>query len=267
VPVVLFLFVILLSPVAGVAHAAEADLHHVHLTVTNGDVAAQWYIDHMGCRATPARTDAAQCGDLQLLFIGHPARGGNEGTAVDHISFSVADLAAKIKQLIAVGVAGFGVRIMNRESPIHDEPGLFKVAFVKDPWGTKIELVEDPEHLGFHHLHLFSADPKATLTWYQNAFGGKLATLKGSLTGILFGKAWLIISQSTGPGALRATEGRTVDHIGFAVADLDMAVADLKNKGVQFRGGGTAGSTAAGESTKAVMIAGPDNILVEVVQR
>ena len=266
-PVVLFLVVMLLSPAAGVAHAAEADLNHVHLTVTNGDVAAQWYINHMGCQATPARTDAAQCGSVQLLFIARPARGGNEGTAVNHISFSFADLAAKVTQLVAVGVAGSGVRVMDRESPIHVEPGLFKVAFVKDPWGTKVELVEDPEHLGFHHVHLFSADPKATLAWYEKAFGGKPGKLKGPLTGILYGKTWLVVSQSTGPDALRPTEGRTIDHIGFAVPNLDTATADLKSKGVQLRGGGAAGSTEPSENTKALMMTGPDNILVEAVQR
>ena len=172
VAVGLLVLALLFSPALGVADAADANYHHVHLTVTNGDVAAQWYIDHMGCKAVATQTDAAQCGDVQLLFIPRPAKGGNEGTAADHISFSVADLAAKIKQLLAIGVAGFGVRIMDRESPIHDEPGLFKTAFVKDPWGTKIELVEDPERLGFHHVHLVSAEPKGTLKctkhlWWQ----------------------------------------------------------------------------------------------------
>ena len=77
----------------------------------------------------------------------------------------------------------------------------------------------------------------------------------------------MIVSQSTGPDALRPTEGRTIDHIGFAVTNLDTAAADLKSKGVQLRGGDAAGSTAPGESAKAAMMAGPDNILVEAVQR
>src|SRR5262245_62723909 len=84
--------------------AAEASVHHIHLTVTNGDVAARWYVQHLGCAVVTARTDAVRCGDLQLLFIARPAGGGNEGTAVDHIAFSVPDLAAKVSQLVAVGV-------------------------------------------------------------------------------------------------------------------------------------------------------------------
>jgi catechol 2,3-dioxygenase-like lactoylglutathione lyase family enzyme len=266
VAVGLLVLAVLLWPALGIANAADANYHHVHLTVTNGDVAAQWYIDHMGCKAVTTQTDAAQCGDVQLLFIPRPAKGGNEGTAADHISFSVADLAAKIKQLLAVGVAGFGVRIMDRESPIHDEPGLFKTAFAKDPWGTKIELVEDPGRLGFHHVHLVSADPNGTLKWYQNTFGGKPATLKGRLSGLSYGNTWLIISQSTGSGMLQPTQGRTIDHIGFAFSDLKAAETELQKKGVQLRPEATADSATGGESKKAVMIAGPDNILIEAVQ-
>ena len=263
----LLVLALLLSPALGVADAADANYHHVHLTVTNGDVAAQWYVDHMGCKAVTTQTDAAQCGDVQLLFIPRPAKGGNEGTAADHISFSVADLAAKIKQLLAVGVAGFGVRIMDRESPIHDEPGLFKTAFVKDPWGTKIELVEDPERLGFHHVHLVSAEPKGTLKWYQSTFGGKPATLKGPLSGLMYGNTWLIVSQSTGSGMLQPTQGRTIDHIGFAFSDVNAAETELKKKGVQLRPEATAGSATGADNKKAIMIAGPDNILIEGVQR
>src|SRR5258706_7505383 len=81
-------------------YGADAGLHHIHLTVTNGDVAARWYVQHLGCEPVAARTDAARCGDVQLLFITRPAGGANEGTALDHIAFSVPDLAAKVQQLL-----------------------------------------------------------------------------------------------------------------------------------------------------------------------
>ena len=249
---------------AGPANAAEAGIHHIHLTVTNGDVAARWYIQHLGCEAVTMRTDAARCGDVQLLFIARPAGGGNEGTAADHITFSVSDLAAKVKQLVAVGVAGSGVRVVDRESPIHEEPGLFKVAFIKDPWGTKIELVEDPELLGFHHIHLFSDDPGATLKWYQTTFGGKPGMLKGRLNGLQYGKAWLIVARNTNRGALQPTEGRTIDHIGFRYADAGASSAELTQKGVQIRETPDA-VDSDGQGMRAAMLPAPDKMRIEAV--
>lgn len=250
------LLIAFLWAVPGGAIAADADYHHVHIVVTNGDVAAQWYINLLGCQALPSRTDVAQCGDVQLLFIARPARGGNEGTAVDHISFSFPDLDAKIKQLLDVGVAGSGVRVMDRESPIKQLPGLFKVAYVKDPWGTKIELVEDPAQSGLHHIHLFSADPNATLAWYQSNFGGKPGKLKGQLNGLQFGKTWLVATPSS--GALQPMTGRVIDHLGFAVSDYSAASGELQKKGLQVR---------ADETGKAGIVTGPDGALVEIVQK
>src|SRR4029453_3640438 len=103
---------------------------------------------------------------------------------------------------VAVGVGGSGVRVADRESPIHDQPGFGPTAHIKDPWGPKIELIKDPELLGFHHVHLFSADPGAALKWYQGMFGGKPGTLKARFNGVLYGKTWLLVSQNSNRGAL-----------------------------------------------------------------
>ena len=167
--------------------ALAADYHHVHLAAPNGEEAAQWYIKHMGCQATPMRKDAAQCGSVVLLFAARAPKGGSEGSGVNHIGFSFKDLAAKMKEYEAAGVKIAG--------PVRDAPGLFKLAFVEDPWGTRIEVVEDFEYLGFHHIHLRSTDPEATLKWYQNAFGGQVAKLKGRLDGVLYGTVWLLAGR------------------------------------------------------------------------
>ena len=55
--------------------------------------------------------------------------------------------------------------------------------------------MEDPETLGFHHVHLSAADPAATLKWYQNALGGTPASLKGRVNGLRFGNVWLLAAR------------------------------------------------------------------------
>ena len=54
-------------------------------------------------------------------------------------------------------------------TPVRDVSGLFKLGFIEDPWGTRIEVVQDPQKLGLHHVHLRAPDPDATLAWYKEA--------------------------------------------------------------------------------------------------
>jgi catechol 2,3-dioxygenase-like lactoylglutathione lyase family enzyme len=67
-------------------------------------------------------------------------------------------------------------------TPLREAPGLFKLAFVQDPFGIKLELVEDAELLGFHHIHLRVPDPEAALAWYVQMFGGERWRLRAVST-------------------------------------------------------------------------------------
>ena len=89
--------------------------------------------------------------------------------------------------MIGGGVYGSGVRLQRFSdgSIFQDIPGLYKSGFIFDPWGTRIELVEDADLLGFHHVHLSSLNPEETLSWYKEAFDGESARLKGEIDGIL----------------------------------------------------------------------------------
>ena len=80
-------------------------------------------------------------------------------------------------QLEKVGVQGTGVRLQRFEdgSTLRELPGLFRHGFVFDPWGTRIEILEDPERAGFHHIHLSAANPDATLAWYRTISAGSPA--------------------------------------------------------------------------------------------
>ncbi len=241
------------------ARAAGADYHHIHLTVPSPEDAAQWYIKHMGCEVLGARKDAARCGTVQLLFYRRAAKAGTEGTGMHHIGFSFLNLAEKMKALEAGGV-----KIV---TPMR-EGGRLKSGFVEDPWGTRIEVVEDAESLGLYHVHLHTSDPEGTLKWYQSAFGGQL--LKRKLTGVdglLYGTFWVL---ATKPAAqelpLQPTDGRAVDHLGFSFANLDASVAELKAKGVKFREDVRTVTNAVGETLKIAFIIGPDDVTIELVQ-
>ena len=242
--------------IPAVAHAA--DYHHVHMAAPNVAEAVQWYVTHMGCTAMTTRADACQIGTTQLIFANRKPDAGSQGSGVDHIGFSFPDLAAKMRAFEATGV-----KIV---TPMRDVPGLFKLGFVEDPWGTRIEVVEDREYLGFHHIHLRSADPDAALKWYQNVFGGETASLKGRLNGLRYGTVWLLVGRGDQGQTLAATQGRSIDHLGFAFPDLDAAAAEMKKKGVVFQTEPRPITNAAGQNMKISFVVGPDDVRIEVVQ-
>jgi len=249
----------------GVAEAAQGSLHHINITTPSPSEGVRWYVRHMGCEAIPTRPDAARCGSVDLVFVAQPTIGSTQGTGVNHLGFSVKDLAAKMAELEKVGVQGSGVRLQRFPdgAMIRDVSGLFKIGFIFDPWGTRIELVEDRELIGFHHVHLSATKPAETLAWYRDTLGGKPGKLKRQLDGLAFNGVWLLVSQYA-EGRPAATSGRAIDHLTFAVRDIGGAARDLRQRGALLeepnvpQGGRT--------NAKRAFASGPDNVRLAVVE-
>ena len=247
--------------------ARAADYHHVHVTSSSPAKGVEWYSEHLDCEPLADRDDAANCDGVELVFVPQPTAGGSQGTGVNHIGFSVPDLDAKMAELEAVGVRGSGVRLQRNDDGtiIRDIPGLFKIAFIFDPWGTRIELVEDEDYLGFHHVHLSATDPEATLAFYRDVMGGVPATLRGMLDGVLFDDVWLLASQHPEGMTPAATQGRAIDHIAFMVDSLDAEAPALRQAGVRFQEEPTVPDGARTQAQRAFVL-GPDNVRIAVVE-
>ena len=253
--------------VAAPTVARAADYHHVHITASSPAEAMNWYTEHLDCQPISDRRDAADCGGVELVFVVQPTLGTTQGTGVNHIGFSYADLTAKMAELEAVGVRGSGVRLQRFPdgSTIQDIPGLFKIGYIFDPWGTRIEMVEDTESLGFHHVHLSATDPEETRAWYRDVMGGEPASLRGTLDGLRFGDVWFLVSQHPEGAPPATTEGRAIDHIAFVVDGLDVFASEIQPHGVSFFEG-PAVPEKGRTSARRGMISGPDNVRVAVVE-
>ncbi len=182
--------------------AADAAFHHVHLSAADPAAAAQWYEANVAGKAVKSGIfQTVEFGKTKLIFYkGNAKTPPSKGSAVDHIGFSYPDIEAKLKQMADAGVEIVsGVEV---EGPI-------KYAFVKDPWGTLIEVVQDPELVGFHHVHLATTDAKATLAWYTGAFGGHVEKFAGLIPGIRYGDMWVLVktvrTRRPRPRAARST--------------------------------------------------------------
>ncbi len=184
---------------------------HIHLRVPDQAAGVAWYQKNFGGQPMTEAPDRLMLGDTRLIFLrNNGAAQPSSGSAIDHIGFSVADLDAKMKELEAAGV-----KVV---TPARDVPGLFKLAFVEDPWGTRIEVVQDSDKLGLHHVHLRGPDPNAVLAFYKDKFGGETAKLKDRIDGVRLSGVWLLVQR----GDAVPSEGHAVDHFGFRTnGDLD----------------------------------------------
>lgn len=251
---------------AASGQALATDFDHVRITAPSPSEGVAWYVRYLDCEALADRNDTAECDGVELVFAAQPTMGGTQGTGVNHLGFSYADIDAKMAELEAVGVRGSGVRLQRFDdgSTLRDEPGLFRHGYIFDPWGTRIELLEDARNLGFHHIHLSAPDPAATLDWYREALGGKAATLRDGTSGVRFGEVWVFASRHP-EGAPAPTRNRAVAHLGFAVPALDREAPRMRRRGAAFRAAPAVppnGRTAA----KRAFIDGPDNVTVAVVE-
>lgn len=241
------------------AAARAADYHHVHLTATDELAAARWYMEHMDCQDY-GREGACQVDGIQIIFYNdREPTGGSVGSGVDHIGFSFRDLEAKM-----AGWKTSGVRVVE---DVREVAGLFKLAFVEDPWGNRIEAVEDHQWLGFHHIHLRSAAPEATLAWYESLFGGVPDKLKGRIAGLRYGGLWLLAGrQREGEGALQPTQGRALDHLGWSFDDLDAAIADMRGRGIELQSGPREVVNRVGQQLKIAFVVSAEGVRIELVE-
>lgn len=228
---------------------------HVHMAVPDPPAAAAWYQRHFGGDPIDGRNERTLIGTTRFIFRMEANPRPSEGGAVDHLGFSFVDLDAKLRELEADGA-----RIA---SPRRDVEGLFPLAFVVDPWGTRLELIQDPQHLGFHHIHLRNPDPEATLQAYLNLFGGVRTTMRGRLDGIYYpGNVWLLVTRGEG----FPTAGTSIDHLGWRALQSDPKREELTRKGSTVTSGPNE-LTFDNGTIRFFFIDGPYGVNIEIVQR
>ncbi len=119
---------------------APIQLHHVHFFGEHRDEMQAWYAKVFGATANPANPASAFVTDtlpgVTLSFSpSQTPTVPTQGRALDHIGFEIKNLEAFTKKLEADGIP---LTVAYRTVPAL---GL-SIAFIKDPWGTNIEMTE-----------------------------------------------------------------------------------------------------------------------------
>jgi predicted enzyme related to lactoylglutathione lyase len=115
-------------------------LHHIHFFGEKNIEMQAWYAKTFGAKQLPQNPGSAfvqdQLPGVFLNFTPSPTPTvGTTGRALDHIGFEVKNLEAFTKQLQAQGIT------LDRPYTKVPELGI-AIAFIKDPWGTNIEMTE-----------------------------------------------------------------------------------------------------------------------------
>jgi catechol 2,3-dioxygenase-like lactoylglutathione lyase family enzyme len=248
--------VLLASASPGSAQAEFRNMiDHIHLAAPDQAQAVEWYRSHLGGQPTPEGAERLMFGETRIIFQRNATAKPIMGSVIDHVGFSVADIDATMKALESAGA-----RVI---TPSRDVAGLLKLAFADDPWGVRLEIVQDAAKLGVHHVHLRAPDPGAALTWYAGAFGGTIGKLKDRIDGIDYGGIWLLVQK----GDAAPSAGHAIDHLGFRPIDVDAAVAALKTRNVKVTTQPRALTLPSGASMRLAFIEGPDGARIELVQR
>jgi catechol 2,3-dioxygenase-like lactoylglutathione lyase family enzyme len=259
-----FFFLVALTLAFGSRAAAQTPTmpyDHIHLNVPDAAAAADFYEKHFGGRRITEAPNRLMFGSTRFMFLVSKDAAPSEGSAIDHVGFSFPDLDAKVKELEAAGV--------KITAPVRDVQGLFKLAFAVDPWGTRLELVQDPELLGLHHLHLRAPNPDDAFTWLLAKFGGEKLRMKGRLDGVKysaegFSTVWILVTK----GEAVPSIGRAIDHIGWrSTGGLNQTIADLKAKGVEVTSEPRPLKLPGGPPINFAYVAGPAGARIELVER
>src|SRR5262249_24278 len=124
----------------------------------------------------------------------------------------------------------------------------------------KLEIVQDPDVLGLHHIHLRVPDPDTTFKWYVETFGGEKSSFRGRFDGVKYGDVWLLAQKSDHPPP--ASPGPPINHLASPPVDVDALFKQFAAKGVKITR-----QVQPVRDLRVGFIEDPNGVKIEVVQR
>ena len=256
--------VVFISLAAGVFGQTKTMLpfDHIHLNEPAAEASQWWEKNIPGGRRITEAPNRIMYGAVRLMFLGARSSGGSDGSVIEHLGFSVADLDATMRALAAIGT-----KVVE---PVSTAPGLYKAALIESPWGTRVQLLQDPELLGLHHVQLRSPDPGRTDQWLLDTFGGERTKIHGQLDAVKYAgiPGFTTVYIVAAKGASVPSQGRAIDHIGWrSIGTIAETKAMLEGKKVQLTSQPSPLSLPNGPSINFFYVAGPDGARIELVER
>jgi len=204
-------------------NAQGVAMGHLHMLVRDPDAHRKIWVEVLGAKP-------AKAGPMEFLLLpdvvlglrkGEPTA-GTDDSMVNHLGFKTKDLDKTKADLTAAGCK------VVREMPATRQ------AFIMFPDNIKIEFTEDKTigaPITHHHIHFQSHQEDEMRAWYAKTFGavpGMRARFKAAdLPGVN-------LSWNPADTPMAPTKGRSLDHIGFEVVNLEAFCQRLEAEGVKF---------------------------------
>jgi catechol 2,3-dioxygenase-like lactoylglutathione lyase family enzyme len=203
---------------------------HIHLVVKDVDAQKHFWIDEIGGKLVKnGPLEMIQFpGVFILLRKGEPTD-PPAGSIVNHFGFTVKDMPGSLAKWKAANI-----KIDPTENP--------NEVILNGPDGIRLEVYGIPGlpvPVTMNHIHYAASDIPGIKAWYVKAFGanpwwrpciGCISKPRMIETDDLPGTN-LSFNQADKPQA--PTKGRSLDHIGFEVKNLEQFTKDLEAKGIK----------------------------------
>jgi catechol 2,3-dioxygenase-like lactoylglutathione lyase family enzyme len=214
---------------------------HHHLNVTSVDEHRKFWTT-IGGTAIKIGVDKdreiIRFTNVLVFMTARPPKGGTKGTSVNHIGFAVPNLRQAVDKVKAAGYPIITRAELPESQPVKDDLAYIEnqktsVAFVMGPDETKVELVENKAATApaaLHHVHFATQQVDDMKAWYVKVFGASPG-MRGSFQAADLPGVNLTYSPS--PDAVIGTQGRSLDHIGFEVKNLEAFCKKLESMGIK----------------------------------
>jgi catechol 2,3-dioxygenase-like lactoylglutathione lyase family enzyme len=225
-----WLFLLAASAASAVAqlpapNEAGVSIGHIHLTATDPEAHKKLWVDLLGGQVTKSGTlEMIRFPGVYVLLrkAATAPTGGSEGSTVPHFGFLVKDLPGLKSKLDALKI---------QHAAPNNNPNQTMAQF---PDQVTVEFTAEPTlatPISMHHIHLASPKQEEIRDWYVKTFGAVSGTRGQFLAARLPGGE---VNTRVADKVQAPTKGRSLDHIGFEVKNLEAFCKKLEAQGVKF---------------------------------
>ena len=213
---------------------------HHHLAASDIPAQLKFFADTLGgTKITfgPQKIDVVKFPNVFIFFRNQKPTGGTKGTTVNHIGFSVPNLRQTLDRVKAGGYpiitrseVAATQQVIDDIAPVNANTS---IAFVMGPDDVKVELLENRQQttpIALHHVHFFGPQNTEMREWYVKVFGARSRDAANFPAADLPGVA---LNFSPSPDPVIGTSGRSLDHLGFEIKDLEAFCKKLEAMGVK----------------------------------
>src|SRR4051812_40198151 len=193
---------------------------HLHLAVKDLDAHRKFWAALGGMPVQNGALALIQLPGTFVMLRQATPTGGTVGSTINHAGFLVKDIAPWIEKWKA---AGLTLEPQVRPTQV----------YLIGPDDLRVEILEDKTidaPLKMHHLHFYTASPLEAQAWYAKTFGavpGKRGQFDAAdLPGVN-------LTFATAETPTVGTKGRSLDHIGFEVRNLEAFCRKLEAGGLK----------------------------------